>query len=89
MLDQDNPVYANWNQDETAVAERYNEQDPAVVSAELTAAAATLAETLDTVPDDAWTRRGRRGDGAEFSIATLARYLAHDPTHHLWDVGAG
>jgi hypothetical protein len=89
MLDQDNPVYANWNQDETAVAERYNEQDPAVVSAELTAAAATLAEKLDTVPDDAWTRRGRRGDGAEFSIATLARYLAHDPTHHLWDVGAG
>jgi hypothetical protein len=89
MLDQNNPLFANWDQDEIAVAERYNEQDPAVVSAELGAAAAVLADTLDSVPDDSWTRRGRRGDGAEFTIASLARYLAHDPVHHLWDVRAG
>ena len=35
MLAQDDPLYPNWDQDETAVAERYGEQDPAVVSAEL------------------------------------------------------
>ncbi len=28
MLTQDNPTYPNWDQDETAIAERYNEQDP-------------------------------------------------------------
>ncbi|TXN29233.1 DinB family protein [Lacisediminihabitans profunda] len=86
MLEQDDPVYPNWDQDETAVVERYGEQDPRVVGEELAAAAATLAATLDGIPDDAWGRPGRRGDGANFTIATLARYLAHDPQHHLWDV---
>jgi len=86
MLEQDDPVYPNWDQDETAVVERYGEQDPRAVGEELAAAAATLAATLDGIPDDAWGRPGRRGDGAHFTIATLARYLAHDPQHHLWDV---
>jgi hypothetical protein len=89
MLEQDDPLYANWDQDATAVAERYNEQDPTVVGAELTAAAATLSGTLDSVSGGSWMRPGRRGDGAQFTIASLARYLAHDPAHHLWDVGAG
>ena len=29
MLDEDDPRFANWDQDETAVADRYGEQDPA------------------------------------------------------------
>lgn len=86
MLTQDHPTYPNWNQDETAIAERYNEQDPAVVTTELVAAGTALADAFDAVPDAAWSRSGRRGDGAEFTIATFARYLIHDPTHHLWDV---
>ena len=86
MLEQDNPTYQNWDQDQTAVAERYNEQNPGVVSQELVLAAAALADAFDAVPDDSWGRNGRRSDGAEFTIATFARYLAHDPVHHLWDV---
>jgi hypothetical protein len=86
MLDQDDPVYANWDQDETAVEGRYNEQDPATVARELVESAAALADAFDAVPDDGWGRPGRRGDGAEFTIASFAVYLAHDPTHHLWDV---
>ena len=35
MLETDDPTYPNWDQDETAVRERYREQDPATVSAEL------------------------------------------------------
>ena len=31
MLDHDDPLFANWDQDATAVAERYHEQDPVVV----------------------------------------------------------
>ena len=38
MIDHDDPLFPNWDQDETAVAERYNEQDPVVVSADLVAA---------------------------------------------------
>ena len=86
MLTQDNPSYPNWDQDETAIRDRYNEQDPAVVATELVSAGRALADAFDAVPDSAWGRPGRRGDGAKFTVATFARYLIHDPTHHLWDV---
>lgn len=86
MLDEDDPLYPNWDQDATAVAERYNEQDPAVVTRELTDAATDLADAFDAVPADGWSRRGRRGDGVSFTVATFAKYFIHDPVHHLWDV---
>jgi hypothetical protein len=88
MLEQQNPLYPNWDQDETAVAERYNEQDPATVAAELTEAGTLLADLLESVPEEAWGRPGRRTDGAEFTIASFSKYLIHDPVHHLWDVRA-
>lgn len=86
MLSHDNPTYPNWDQDATAIAENYNEQDPAVVATELVFAGQALAEAFEAVPEGSWGRPGRRGDGAQFTIATFARYLIHDPTHHLWDV---
>ena len=86
MLDTEDPLYPNWDQDATAVAERYGEQDPAVVAAELLAAATALADAFDAVPADGWTRTGRRSDGAAFTVESFARYLIHDPVHHLWDV---
>ena len=86
MLDQDDPVYPNWDQDETALAEHYNEEDPSTVAADIVRAGSALADAFDAVPDDSWSRPGRRGDGAGFTVASLAVYLAHDPTHHLWDV---
>ena len=36
--------------------------------------------------DDEWDRTGFRSDGAAFTVATFARYLVHDPIHHLHDV---
>ena len=86
MLTQDDPLYPNWDQDETAVAGRYDAQDPAVVAAELTAAAQTLAAHFAAVAGDQWARSGRRGDGASFTVETFARYFVHDPVHHLYDV---
>jgi hypothetical protein len=86
MLREDDPLYPNWDQDVTAVEERYREQDPAAVSAQLHDAANALADAFDSVVGDQWLRRGRRGDGARFSIAGFSRYLLHDPVHHLFDV---
>jgi hypothetical protein len=86
MLHEDDPLYPNWDQDATAVAERYREQDPITVSEQLHDAAYALADAFDTVEGDQWLRRGRRGDGARFSIAGFSRYLLHDPVHHLYDV---
>ena len=71
-----------------AVSERYGEQEPARVAAELQLAAAEYADALEGVPDAAWARTGRRGDGVAFTVASLALYSAHDPMHHLWDVRA-
>ena len=85
MLTGTDPLFPNWDQDATALAERYGEQDPGTVAAELRAAAESLADAFDGVRD--WDRPGRRSDGADFTVATFARYFVHDPVHHLWDVG--
>ena len=82
----DGAQFANWDQDATAVEQRYGEQDPTVVREELTEAAQTLAANFASVSGDQWTRRGRRSDGAAFTIESFARYLIHDPVHHLYDV---
>jgi hypothetical protein len=86
MLTQDGPHYPNWDQDATAVQSRYAEQDPARVSAELLEAAGTLAGSFDQVHGQQWDRTGFRSDGAAFTVSTFARYLVHDPIHHLHDV---
>jgi hypothetical protein len=89
MLADDGVRFANWDQDATAIEERYDLQDPATVSAQLTAAADRLAERFEQVPDDAWGHRGLRSDGALFTIESFARYFVHDPIHHLHDVRMG
>ncbi len=86
MLAEDDPLFDNWDQDVTAIAEKYNEQDPAVVLAALLDAGHALADAFEAVPDDAWQRPGRRSDGVGFTIETFAKYFIHDPVHHLWDV---
>jgi hypothetical protein len=89
MLAEDDPEFANWDQDATAVDERYDLQDPATVSAELVAAAAVVAATYASVAEHQWPRTGRRSDGSRFTVASLARYHLHDVVHHVWDVESG
>jgi hypothetical protein len=86
ILAEDDPLFANWDQDATAEAERYNEQDPRTVATELAAAAASVADAFAAVPATDRERTGRRSDGARFTVTTLAQYFVHDPTHHLHDV---
>jgi hypothetical protein len=89
MLEQEDPKFLNWDQDATAVEEKYSEQDPVTVSKELEAAAERLAARFDTVTGDQWSRTGTRSDGARFTVESFARYLIHDPVHHLNDVKRG
>lgn len=49
--------------------------------------ASVLAGSFAAVPPGAWGRAATRSDGARFTIESLARYLVHDPVHHLHDVG--
>ncbi|MGW0158552.1 DinB family protein [Mycobacterium sp. NPDC003323] len=86
MLTEDDPRFPNWDQDETAIADDYAAQDPAVVAGELFDAATAVADRYDRVPTDAWSRRGLRSNGSEFTVATIAVYHLHDIVHHAWDV---
>ena len=86
MLTEDGPQFPNWDQDETAIADDYASQDPAVVATELFDAANVVAATYANVPADAWSRRGFRSNGSEFTIATISVYHLHDIVHHANDV---
>ncbi|MHB8380369.1 MAG: DinB family protein [Acidimicrobiales bacterium] len=86
MLEEDGPVFQNWDQDVTAFEERYDLQDPAIVSGELLDAAALYADRFDTVTPLAWDRPGTRSNGSLFTVRSLGTYGLHDPFHHLWDV---
>jgi hypothetical protein len=86
MVETDDPLYPNWDQDETAVAERYNEQDPAVVGVRLGTNAEDLASAFAALHADEWMRVGRRSDGASFTVSSMAKYMTHDIVHHRWDV---
>jgi hypothetical protein len=86
MLTEWNPLYPNWDQDVTAIADRYEEQEPNVVVGRLLVAAEAMAVRLEGVTPRDLQRPGRRGDGAVFTVDTIARYMVHDPIHHVWDV---
>ena len=86
MLTEDDPLFANWDQDETAVAERYDLQSAPVVAQELAAVAEAAAAAYERVTGDQWDRPGRRSNGSVFTVTTLGRYQLHDVVHHRWDL---
>ncbi len=85
-LDEDDPLLENWDQDATAAASRYDEQDPRAVSAQLVTSGEALATTLAAIPQSQAGRTCLRSDGSRFTVDSLARYFIHDVVHHLWDV---
>jgi len=58
MLDVDDPTFPNWDQDATAETDRYGEQDPAIVAAELLDAADALAVSAERAPERGRPWRG-------------------------------
>jgi hypothetical protein len=86
MLTRDGPQFPDWDQDATAVEDRYGEQDPVVVAGELAAAAEVIAAHFDDIALGQWQRTGSRSDGARFTVESFGRYFIHDPVHHLHDV---
>ena len=89
MLNEDDPHFDNWDQDETAIAEHYNLQDPQEVAEEIEQVVAELADLYDTVLPDQWQRPGLRSDGSPFTVESFGRYFVHDPMHHIVDVRRG
>jgi hypothetical protein len=88
MLDEDDPLFANWDQDATALEAEYWNQDPATVAVELSSAAAAIADSFAAVSEGQWSRPGRRSNGSVFTVDTLGRYFVHDLVHHAHDIQA-
>ena len=86
MLTEDHPSFINWDQNETAIRERYREQDPEVVAAELEEAALRMVDRIRAMTPADLERTGVRSNGDEFRVETLLQYFLHDIIHHLWDV---
>ena len=79
-------MFDNWEQDVTAVEERYAEQDPAVVAEELVPAAASVGQAYAGVTGEAWDQPGLRSYGSRFTVASINRYHRNDAVHHRVDV---
>lgn len=86
MLEVDEPTFANWDQDATAVEQDYGSQDPEAVSRALAEAGEAFAGLLAQVTPEQWRRAGRRSNGSVFTVASLGIYYLHDVVHHLHDV---
>jgi S-DNA-T family DNA segregation ATPase FtsK/SpoIIIE len=84
----DNPVFVSMRRDERAVSERYNDQDPRLAGAALTARAGDLTLVLSRLPGSGWLRTGLYPwPVPEFrSVEWVARRTAHELAHHLFDV---
>jgi hypothetical protein len=87
MLTEHDPVFANWDQDETALADRYWAHDPATVAGEIADAGTRIAAAFADVRGDQWQRPSRRSNGSMFTVDSFGRYFAHDLRHHVHDIG--
>ncbi|WP_104092227.1 DinB family protein [Arthrobacter sp. GMC3] len=86
MLDEENPHFPNWDQDQAAVDGNYEALDPADVAADLLQNGNDAASAFGAVAPELWDRRGLRSNGSEFTVLTLSGYFLHDVIHHLHDV---
>jgi hypothetical protein len=90
MMTEDDPTFPNWDQDVTAIEQRYDLADPAETAREIVAVGELGAERFAEVArQNGWARPGTRSDGAQFTLDTFVRYMRHDPIHHIWDVHQG
>lgn len=88
MLEQSDPGFPNWDQDEAADRGGYNDLEPAQAAQMLRAAADSYAAKLSGITPEKYSRRGIRSNGSSFTVKTLNRYAWHDVVHHLWDLNA-
>ena len=87
-LVEDQPEFVPMGRDELPALLRYNEQPPAAVAAELTAAADALATLLEGLDDAGWARTGVYGYPTRElrAVDWIGRHTVHELHHHLIDV---
>jgi len=89
MLSDDNPSFADRDQNQMAIDGGYPTEDPTRVSYDLTVEAGRLADAVDRVGARQWDRPARRSNGSVFTVESFVRYTLHDVLHHVADVERG
>jgi hypothetical protein len=82
------PVFVPMGRDERVIADRYNEQDPAVVAGEVLASAEAFAALLAGLDADGWERTGvyNYPEPALRTVEWIAIHSAHELLHHRGDL---
>ncbi len=83
MVTQDSPTFPNWDQDAAAIEQQYNRQNPEDVERKLLQNLEDSARLFGSIPPEHRQHRGLRGNGAAFTVQTLAEYFVHDLEHHV------
>jgi hypothetical protein len=89
-LEADNPTFTPMDRDGRVERDRYNDQDPVEVSAQLGDAAERIATAFEWLSPVEWGRTGVYSwpTRAERTMAWLARHTIHEGEHHLLDLDA-
>jgi len=79
---------ADERRDERVVADRYNEQDPTVVAAEVVASAEAFTTLLEGLDDAGWERTGfyNYPERAHRTVEWIAIHTTHESLHHRGDL---
>jgi hypothetical protein len=82
------PVFVPMGRDERAVEDRYNEQDPRLVAAQLAEAADRFASLLERLDDAGWERTGMYNypEPALRTVEWIAVHTIHELLHHRADL---
>jgi len=87
-LREDEPAFTPMGRDERVIEDRYNEQDPDAVIAELVAAGDAFASQLDALTDTQWERTGiyNYPEPQPRTIEWIGIHTVHELFHHRGDL---
>lgn len=85
MVAEDDPTFPEWDSALAAVENDYANADTDLAGHQLATEIGATAQEFDKLAPEHWQRTGRRSDGMEFTVETLARYLLHEAEHHAKD----
>ncbi len=83
------PTFVPMGRDERVVADRYNEQDPAVVAREIEEAGNAFYEYLVALDDEGWSRQGvyNYPEPQLRTVEWITIHTVHELLHHRVDIG--